>query len=47
MGDTYKRAAEITGYSVATLRDIASISGKVSLRNDTLTFNHHRAVASL
>ncbi len=43
----YQEAAEITSYSRASLRNLCSVATKVSLRNDTLSFNHHVAVAKL
>jgi len=48
-GETYSQALEITDYEEGTLRDAKWVSSKVplSLRNDNLEFNHHRAVAPL
>lgn len=45
----YKRAAEITGQAEETLRTFASIAGRFELlsRNNSLTYNHHKEVASL
>jgi hypothetical protein len=46
--DLYQTVAWATGYDVGTLYDIASVSRKVlvSLRNQTLSWSHHRAVRS-
>jgi hypothetical protein len=48
-GETYPRAARITGYDVASLRNMAWIASQfdVSLRNDRLTWSHHALLASL
>lgn len=45
----YKRAAEITGQDETTLRTFASIAGRFELllRNNKLTYNHHKEVASI
>jgi hypothetical protein len=45
----YSRVSEATGYDVPTLYDIASVSRSVptSLRNETLSWSHYRAVRSL
>lgn len=47
-GKTYAWAAEQFGYEVQSLRDIAYVckSVKVSVRTDTLSFAHHKLVAS-
>lgn len=48
-GVTYERVAELTGYEVVSLRDMAYVCTNVnlSLRNDKLKFGHHKAVAHL
>lgn len=48
-GKTYEEAAQLTGYTVETLRDFVWVASSIdlSLRNDTLSFTHHRAVAHL
>jgi N6-adenosine-specific RNA methylase IME4 len=49
-GETYAQAIEATGYSNQTLRDakwVAEAYDDLSLRNDNLSFTHHREVASL
>lgn len=48
-GDTYKALAEQFGREPVTLYDYASVARHVnfSLRNETLSFNHHRAVTSM
>lgn len=45
----YEAAVRATGMDVTTLRNYAYVSRKVglSLRNDKLSWNHHRAVAKL
>ena len=47
-GETYKAAIEVTGRSIGTLKNIASVAAAVerSRRRD-LSFAHHVAVASL
>lgn len=48
-GEKYAQAMESTGYDYQTLRDAAYVASNVelSLRNDKLSFNHHKAVAPL
>lgn len=48
-GDRFSEASRATGYDRATLRSIAWIASRVdaSVRRDTLTWDHHVAVASL
>ena len=45
----YKRAAEITGLDESTLRTFASVAGRYELllRNNKLTYNHHKETASV
>ena len=45
----YKRAAEITGLDESTLRTFASIAGRFELllRNNKLTYNHHKEAGSI
>lgn len=46
---TYDEIAEVTGYAAETIENYAYVARKVppSLRNDSLSFNHHYLVASL
>jgi hypothetical protein len=48
-GETYAQAVEATGHKVEKLRDCKWVAGKVklSLRNDNLSWTHHRHVAHL
>jgi ADP-ribose pyrophosphatase YjhB (NUDIX family) len=48
-GDTYRRASEITGHSVGTLRNYAQVASRFDLsqRYDTLGFGHHALVAAI
>lgn len=48
-GEKYAAAARITGYDVASLRNMAWVAAQFdpSLRNDELTWSHHVLVASL
>jgi hypothetical protein len=48
-GEKYVLAARITGYDVATLRNMAWIAAQFdpSLRNDELTWSHHALLAPL
>jgi len=48
-GEKYVRAARITGYDVASLRNMAWLAGEFDLsrRRDGLTWSHHAAVAGL
>ncbi len=48
-GEMYKKALEDLEYEYETLRNIKYIAAnvKMSLRNDNLTFNHHKEVAKL
>ena len=48
-GNTYDEAMRITGLDLKTLRDYSSVSRKVklSLRNEKLSFEHHKKVAPL
>jgi hypothetical protein len=49
-GDRYSRWAELTGFEIQTLRDIASTCLRVPMerrRVNTLSFTHHREVAAL
>jgi len=45
----YKRAAEITGMTEGTLRDFVWMAGafELSFRKDSLSFRHHKEVASI
>ena len=45
----YKRAAEVTGFNDGTLRQFASLSSQFELlcRHNTLSYQHHREVASI
>ena len=48
-GEKYVQAARITGYDVASLRNMAWVASQFepSLRNDDLTWSHHALVAPL
>lgn len=48
-GEKYSQALDETSFDYGTLRNMASVSRKVglSLRNDRLSWNHHRMVADL
>ncbi len=49
-GEKYSRWAEITGFEIQSLRDIASTCNRVPLerrRVEALSFSHHREVAAL
>lgn len=48
-GEKYRDAMDLTGFEYQTLRDYAYVADKVhlSLRNDNLTFEHHKKVAPL
>jgi hypothetical protein len=48
-GQHYKEAAKVTGYDVASLREMARIASQfdLSLRKDKLSWNHHLLLASL
>jgi hypothetical protein len=48
-GERYASAARITGYDVASLRNMAWVSSRfdLSLRNDKLTWSHHVLLAPL
>ncbi len=48
-GEKYVQASRITGYDVASLRNIAWVSAQfdVSLRNDKLSWSHHALLAPL
>lgn len=48
-GKTYKKAAQDTGFTAESLRNYAYVARKfqTSLRNDTLSWNHHCAIAPL
>lgn len=48
-GEKYAEAARITGYDVASLRNMAWVASRfdVSLRNDKLTWSHHVLLAPL
>jgi hypothetical protein len=48
-GEKYVQAARITGYDVASLRNIAWVASQfdLSLRNDKLSWSHHALLASL
>jgi hypothetical protein len=49
-GERYAQAARITGYDVASLRNMAWVAsqyGDSSLRNDKLTWSHHVLLAPL
>lgn len=48
-GEKYAEAARVTGYDVASLRNMAWVASRfdLSLRNDKLTWSHHVLVAPL
>jgi hypothetical protein len=48
-GEKYVQAARITGYDVASLRNMAWVSSQfdLSLRSDKLTWSHHALLAPL
>lgn len=48
-GEKYAEAARVTGYDVATLRNMAWVASRfdLSLRNDELTWSHHVLLAPL
>ena len=48
-GEKYAEAARVTGYDVASLRNMAWVASRfdVSLRNDKLTWSHHVLLAPL
>jgi len=49
-GERYSQAARITGYDVASLRNMAWVASQyddLSLRNDKLTWSHHVLLAPL
>jgi hypothetical protein len=48
-GEKYAEAARVTGYDVATLRNMAWVASQfdLSLRNDELTWSHHVLLAPL
>ncbi len=48
-GEKYVEAARVTGYDVASLRNMAWVASRfdVSLRNDKLTWSHHVLLAPL
>jgi hypothetical protein len=48
-GERYVEAARVTGYDVATLRNMAWVSSQfdLSLRSDKLTWSHHVLLAPL
>jgi len=48
-GEKYVEAARVTGYDVATLRNMAWVASKfdLSLRSDTLAWSHHVLLAPL
>lgn len=48
-GERYSEAARVTGYDVASLRNMAWVASRfeVSLRNDKLTWSHHVLLAPL
>jgi hypothetical protein len=43
----YDEAEKITGMERATLQDMASVASRISVRNENLTFFHHRLVAKM
>ena len=49
LGKTEQAAAEITGLDESTLRTFSSVAGRFELllRNNKLTYNHHKEVASV
>lgn len=48
-GEKYIEAARITGYDVASLRNMASVARQIppSLRSDKLSYSHHALLTSL
>jgi hypothetical protein len=48
-GEKYSEAAKVTGYDVASLRNMAWVASQfdVSLRNDKLSWSHHVLLAPL
>lgn len=48
-GERYVEAAKVTGYDVASLRNMAWVAGQfdLSLRSDKLTWSHHVLLAPL
>lgn len=48
-GEKYAEAARVTGYDVASLRNMAWVASRfdLSLRNDKLTWSHHVLLAPL
>ncbi len=48
-GERYAEAAKVTGYDVASLRNMAWVAGQfdLSLRSDKLTWSHHVLLAPL
>lgn len=48
-GEHYKRAAQITGYGVQSLRNMAYVAAhvEISRRRENLSFSHHAEVAAL
>lgn len=46
-GEKYAEAVEATGFDYQTLADDKWVAGRVSFRNEKLSFAHHRVVASL
>lgn len=48
-GEKYVEAARVTGYDVASLRNMAWVASRfdLSLRSDTLTWSHHVLLAPL
>ena len=48
-GDKYEKAVELFGRELQALKDTKSVSKNVqlSLRNDNLSWNHHKAVSPL
>lgn len=48
-GETYSQALDTTDYAYQTLADAAWVASKVepSVRNENLSWNHHRAIAPL
>jgi len=49
-GEKYSKAAEISGYDVQSLRNMAYVAGRfdqVSRRRDLLSWSHHAEVAAL
>src|SRR5258705_4874231 len=48
-GEKYEQAVRDTGYDRGTLRNIASVAGRIepSRRRDNLSFKHHVEVAAL